>query len=51
MIKVNGDVNFNNKYGKMLLIIVLDRGYIDIVKVLIKVGVDDNLRDEIIICL
>ncbi|XP_052695674.1 kinase D-interacting substrate of 220 kDa-like [Crassostrea angulata] len=51
LIKANGDVNLNNKYGKTPLTIALDRGHIDIVKVLIKAGADDNLRDEIITCI
>lgn len=51
MIKVGVDVNFSNDCGEILFILSFDKGYFDIVKVLIKGGVDDNLSDEIIIYL
>lgn len=51
MIKVGVDVNFMNEYGDILLIVVLDYGYFEVVKKLINVGVDGCLSDEILICL
>lgn len=51
MIKVGVDVYFSNDCGEILLLLVLDMGYFDIVRVLIKVGVDDNVCNEMIICL
>lgn len=51
MIEVGVDVNFCSEYGEILLLLVLDKGYFYIVRVLVKVGVDDNVSDEMIICL
>lgn len=51
MIKVGVDVNFMNEYGDILLIVVLDYGYFEVVIKLINVGVDGYLSDDILICL